>query len=284
MASRTFTVQRAFNNNVLLVKEEPSGSEVILLGKGIGFSKKPGDAVDVDDQRIEKKFRLENEHHIKQYHHLINEVDQGVIGLSEEILAMVAKELTPVLNEHVHVALPDHIQFAIQRLQNGLEIVNPFLFEIQTLYPREYSLAKRAAELIELHFGVEIPDSETGFLALHIHSAATPFPVSQTVRFTNLIRELVQHVEERTGAKLKPDSIDYVRLITHLRFAVERIRQGKAVQNPLLDRVKELFPEAYQLASSLTALIGQRLDLEVPEEETGYVAMHLQRLLQVNDT
>ncbi|UFJ43404.1 transcription antiterminator [Brevibacillus humidisoli] len=279
--SRSYTVQRAFNNNVVLVKEEPRGMEVILLGKGIGFGKKPGHAISIDDERIEKKFRLEDEQHIKQYHHLISQVDQDVIGLSEEIIAMIAKEFAPALNEHVHLALPDHIQFAIQRLQNGMEIVNPFLFEIQTLYPKECALAQRAAERIERDFGVEIPESEVGFLALHIHSAATPFPVSRTVRFTNLIKELVQQVEEQTGTKLQSGSIDYVRLITHLRFAIERINQGKAVQNPLLDRVKTLFPEAYQLAASLTAKISQRLQVEVPEDETGYVAMHLQRLLQM---
>jgi transcriptional antiterminator len=278
--SKVYIINRVFSNNVVLVNESSTAEEVILLGKGIGFGKKPGDQLPAADDRIEKKFRLEDENHIKQYHRLINQVDKAIIGISEEIIALIAKELTPQLNEHVHVALPDHIQFAIDRLHNGLEIVNPFLLEIQTLYPKEFALAKRAAQMIEQRFEVGIPESEVGFLALHIHSAASDFPVSKAVRFTNLIQELVEHVEGQTGTTLEKDSIDYVRLITHLRFAMERIRQGKAIQNPLLDRVKASFPDAYTLAEGLGSLISERLEVVVPEDEIGYIALHLHRMLQ----
>lgn len=273
-----YRIERTFNNNVILVKESLTNAEIILLGKGIGFGKKPGDHLDIQDNRIEKKFRLEDQNHIRQYRHLLNQVDESIIGLSEEIIALVAKELSPQLNEHVHVALPDHIQFAIQRLQNGLEIVNPFLFEIQTLYPKEFALAEKASRMIEERFHVSIPESETGFLTLHIHSAASAYPVSKTVKFTNLIKELVEQVEQKAGIRIEKGSMDYLRLITHLRFAVERIRQGKVVLNPLMDRIREICGDSYQLAQSLSELISERLEVEVPEDEVGYIAMHLYRL------
>lgn len=279
----TYRIERAFNNNVVLAKESLTDTEIILLGKGVGFGTKPGDQLEANDQRIEKKFRLEDQNHIQQYRHLINQVDESIMGLSEEIIAMVAKDLGPHLNEHVHVALPDHIQFAIQRLKNGMEITNPFLFEIQTLYPKEFVLAEKASRLIEERFLVNIPESETGFLTLHIHAAASAYPVSKTVKVTNLIKELVERVEKRVGMPIEKDSMDYVRLITHLRFAVERIRQGKVVVNPLLDRIKEISGSSYKLAESLAKLIAERLEVEVPEDEVGYIAMHLHRLKQVKD-
>ncbi|MGD8192513.1 glucose PTS transporter transcription antiterminator GlcT [Brevibacillus ginsengisoli] len=279
-----YKIERAFNNNVVLAKESRTDVEIILLGKGVGFGAKPGDQLEADDHRIEKKFRLENESHIQQYRHLINQVDESIIGLSEEIIAMVAKDLSPNLNEHVHVALPDHIQFAIQRLQNGMEITNPFLYEIQTLYPKEFALAQKASRMIEERFSVTIPESETGFLSLHIHAAASAYPVSKTVKVTNLIKELVERVEKQVGTPIEKESMDYVRLITHLRFAVERIRQGKAVVNPLLDRIKEISGSSYKLAESLAKLIAERLEVDVPEDEVGYIAMHLHRLNQVKNT
>ncbi|MGC5326825.1 glucose PTS transporter transcription antiterminator GlcT [Brevibacillus sp. SYSU BS000544] len=282
-AGNRYTIERAFNNNVVLVKESLTDAEIILLGKGIGFSKKPGDQLETSDTRIEKKFRLEDQNHIKQYRSLLNQVDESVIGLSEEIIAIVAKELNSPLNEHVHVALPDHIQFAIHRLRNGLEIVNPFLFEIQTLYPKEFALAKRASQMIEERFAIQIPESETGFLTLHIHSAANASPVSSTVRFTNLIKELVEQVENQMSVRLEKDSVEYARLITHLRFAIERIRQGKVVVNPLLDRIKQMCGDSYTLAESLSQLITERLEIAVPEDEVGYIAMHLYRLTEVKD-
>lgn len=277
---KPYTITRVLNHNVVLVEEPGSGQEIVLFGKGIGFGTKPGNTILPHDARVEKRFRLENENHQQQYRTLLSQVDPAVVGIAEEIIALIAKEITPHVNEHVHVALPDHIQFAMYRLRNGMEIVNPFLFEIQALYSKEYALAKRAAEMIKSAFSLEIPESEIGFLALHIHSAVSYMPVSKAVQFTNIITELVGIIEERTGRSIERNTIDYVRLITHLRFACERIRQQKSIHNPLLDRLKETAPEAYAVAEELARHISKRLDMNVPEDEIGYMAMHVFRLTQ----
>lgn len=273
-----YVIQRIFNNNVVLVHEPLSNVEIILLGKGIGFGKKMGNTISGEHADIEKKFRLEDEKHIKQYRSLMNQVDQAVIGISEEIIALIAREIGPVVNEHVHVALPDHIHFAIQRLRNDLEIVNPFLFEIRTLYPKEFTLAQKASDMITANFPIPIPESEVGFLALHIHSAVSHIPVAKAVQFTNIINEMVGMIEKSISTKIERDSIDYVRLITHLRFAIERIRQKKSIKNPLLDRIKITLPDSFKLARQLSQHISERLDVLVPEDEIGYIAMHLFRL------
>ncbi|MCK9907213.1 PRD domain-containing protein, partial [Frankia sp. Cpl3] len=85
--------------------------------------------------------------------------------------------------------------------------------EIQTLYPSEYALAKRAAELIKRTFSIEVPESELGFLALHIHSAISYVPVAKAVQFTNLIGELVGMVEQRAERTFERNTIEYVRLV-----------------------------------------------------------------------
>lgn len=277
---KTYAITRVLNHNVVLVEEPGSKQEIVLFGKGIGFNTKPGNAIPAHDNRVEKRFRLENENHQKQYQTILSQIDPSVVGIAEEIIALIALEITPHLNEHVHVALPDHIQFAIYRLRNDMEIINPFLLEVQTLYAKEYALAKRAAEMIKAAFSLDIPDSEIGFLALHIHSAVSYLPVKKAVQFTNLISELVSIIELRTGNTIERSTVDYVRLITHLRFAIERIRQQKSIHNPLLDRVKTTMPEAYQLASELAEYISSRLDVTVREDEMGYMAMHMYRLLQ----
>jgi len=277
---KIYTITRVLNHNVVLVEEPGSRQEIVIFGKGIGFGAKPGNTIPAHDTRVEKRFRLENENHQKQYQTLLSQIDPAVVGIAEEIIALIASEITPQLNEHVHVALPDHIQFAIYRLNNGMEIINPFLFEIQTLYAKEYALAKRAADMIKKAFALDIPDSEIGFLALHIHSAISYLPVKKAVQFTNIISELVTIIEQRTGKTIERSTVDYVRLITHLRFAVERIRQQKSIVNPLLDRVKITIPEAYELASELAAYIASRLEVMVPEDEVGYMALHVYRLLQ----
>ena len=102
---------------------------------------------------------------------------------------MVSKELEEPLNEHIHVALADHIGFTLERLQSGLEITNPFLEEIKALYPKEYKLASRAAIMIEEKFKVYIPQGEKGFIAMHIHSAMVNRELSKTVKNTSMINK-----------------------------------------------------------------------------------------------
>lgn len=277
---KNFIINRIFNHNVVLVQDSVSHREIVLLGKGIGFGQKIGNTLIVDDLRIEKRFHLENESHQKQYQTILNQIDHAVIGIAEEIITLIAQEITPHINEHIHVALPDHIQFAIYRLRSGMEIVNPFLFEIETLYSKEFQLARRAATMIKEAFTIEIPDSEIGFLALHIHSAVSYLPVAKAVQFTNVISDLVEMIERKTGKTIERTAMDYVRLITHLRFALERIRQHKSIQNPLLNGIKSSLPEPYALAEKLAELISEKLDVVVPEDEIGYMAMHVFRLLQ----
>ncbi len=43
--------KKSLNNNVLIVEHQSYG-EVVLIGKGIGFGKKPGDVIEEDN--IEK--------------------------------------------------------------------------------------------------------------------------------------------------------------------------------------------------------------------------------------
>jgi transcriptional antiterminator len=275
-----FVVDRAFNNNVVLVTEPSTQNEIILLGRGIGFGQKKGNLIAADDPRIEKKFRMDNAAHVKQYQRLVNEVDQAVIGISEEIIALIAKEIAPQLNQYVHVALPDHIHFAIYRLKNGMEIVNPFLYEVKSLYPKEFALAKKAANMIADTFHIEIPESEVGFLTLHIHSAVSNLPVSKAVQYTTIVADLVGIIEQRLGIEMERDGMDYIRLAAHLRAVVERVRLQKTVANPLLEKIREAVPEAYLLARDLGKIIAERLNAHVPEDEIGFIAMHLFRLMQ----
>ena len=44
-----YCILRILNNNALLAEEKGDGSERILLGKGIGFGKRAGDEVTIDE-------------------------------------------------------------------------------------------------------------------------------------------------------------------------------------------------------------------------------------------
>ena len=45
---------------------------------------------------------------------------------------------------------------------------NPFLLETESLYPKEYEVAKEVVDMIN-ESPIQLPEGEIGFIALHIH-------------------------------------------------------------------------------------------------------------------
>jgi transcriptional antiterminator len=273
-------VDRIIGNNVLLVTNPDTGQESILLGKGIGFHMKANGRIDADDPRIEKRFRIDDREQMKQYHSLLEAVDPEVIQITDAIIATISAKITANLHQNAHTNLASHIQFAVFRLRSDMEIINPFLQETKTLFPQEYEVARIAAELISQTFALEVPEDEIGFLTYHVYSAVQHVPVGQLVKISKLITELVELVEKEKNIPIPRDSLNYVRLISHLRFVIERIKLQKTEKNPFINEMKKHCHEEYGIALKLARLMKEYLQTDIPEDETSYLAMHLYRLFQ----
>ncbi len=247
---KKYTVNKALNNNVILAFDEEKREEVVLVGKGIGFGKKEGTTVKLSEWQIEKSFLAFDGDIKKEYYQLINQLNGKVIGLSEEIIAMAEKELGQ-LNSHVHIALTDHISFAIERIKAGMDINNPFIYEIKALYPDEFTIGKRAAKMIKDRLGVIISEDEMGFIALHIHSARQSKKVTETIKDTKLIKDLVNIVEEDLDIDISNIDLSYSRLVNHLRAGISRMEEKKYIENPLLNTIKERFKVSYTIAEKI---------------------------------
>ncbi|AZO93507.1 PRD domain-containing protein [Halocella sp. SP3-1] len=272
-----YIVLKVLNNNVVLAKELSAAQEMVLIGKGIGFQCKTGKKVQIPVEKIEKSFITYSKPIKNKYLQLINELDGQILGIGEEIIALAENELGD-LDPHVHIALTDHIAFTIERLNNGMDISNPFLEEIKILYNQEFRLGVKAADLIKERLSLEIPESEVGFIAMHLHAAREKKKVSQTVRNTSLIRHLVEMVEEELNIKINPLNLTYTRLVNHLRCSLDRLKNNKKVRNPLVDRIKKEFGETFKIAQNLGARIEESLKVVVNEDELAYITLHLHRL------
>jgi transcriptional antiterminator len=277
-AAEKFKIKKIFNNNVILAEEISSKREMILIGRGIGFSRKTGDQFLKSELKIDKEFAPIKGEKRENYIQLLEEVDSKVIGITEEIIAMASSELNEELDQHIRIGLADHIAFSLKRIKDGIEVANPFLAETRTLYNKEYSLAEKAVEMISDRFNLAVPESEVGFITLHIHGARNERGISKTLKNTSLIKELVTEVESELGQKLSYDSLNYARLVNHLRFALERIETEASNPNPLLEDIKENFKFSFKVAEKLAKIIEDKVNCQVPDSEKGYLALHLHRL------
>jgi len=278
-----YIISKVLNNNVILAVDYKTKQELILIGKGIGFGKKEGKRVNIQSKDIEKSFIAYDEKTKKEYFQLISQLDGNVMGVSEEIIAMAEKQLGP-LNPHIHIALTDHIGFAIDRLKMGLDMNNPFLYEIRALYPEEYQVGLLAAEVIKDRLNVAITESEVGFIALHFHSARQNKNITETVRDTGLLKEIVDMIQRELSVSIDNKDLMYTRLINHLRVTLNRLEEKKYIENPLLSNIKEQFKEAYSLSQKIGEYIKEKKHINVTEDELGYLAIHIERIKETSKT
>ena len=80
------------NHNVILANEQDSNQEVILIGKGIGFSRKVGQMVSLADHEVDRTFRTYDEKYKEHYFNLLKGIDSAVLGVCAEIVSEAEKE------------------------------------------------------------------------------------------------------------------------------------------------------------------------------------------------
>jgi transcriptional antiterminator len=89
-------------------------------------------------------------------------------------------------------------------------------------------------------------------------------------------------VEGQFEIAIDKEGIDYVRLVRHLRFAIDRVLKGEKVEEPekIASLLKEEYPVCYNLSWKLIKVMQQTLKMKVFDAEAVYLTMHLQRLQQ----
>lgn len=277
MLDKEYLIIKILNNNVVLALDKETNKEMILLGKGIGFAKKEQKLARIPSSKLEKSYVAYNKETKSDYLQMIDNIDPRIIGVSEELISK-AEERIGHLAPHVHILLTDHIGFAVERIKMGLEIHNPFLYEIKALYDEEFSIGLMAVDLIKKAIGITICESEVGFIALHLQSARQNKKVKETLKSTRLLKELTDIIQDKLAITLSNNDFTYIRLINHLKAVLNRLEENKYIENLLLDDIKLKFQQSFLIAKLLASHIEESINVQVPENELGYITIHIERL------
>ena len=130
-------INRVLNTNTVLTTDT-NGDEIVLLGAGLGFKRKPGDSV--DQKKVEKQFILRDKRNRSSFEKLMERIPHEYVVLAEKLISEAKTVYGLELNESIHIALPDHIHSAVENYRDGLVITNPLTLELRQFYPEEYSL------------------------------------------------------------------------------------------------------------------------------------------------
>ncbi|HIX64159.1 MAG TPA: PRD domain-containing protein [Candidatus Mediterraneibacter colneyensis] len=276
-------VDKVINNNIISAYDE-SGKEIVVMGRGLGFGIRPGQPV--DEAKIEKIFRIKSEDTAVQLKELLANMPLERVKISTDIISFAKSNLNLKLNQSIYVTLTDHINFAMERFEKGIRLQNALLWEIKRFYPHEFDLGRYALRLIKERLGVELPEDEAGFIALHFVNAEYGTDIKDAFRFPNQLKDILEITSTELGIVLDERTLHYERFVTHLKFLLQRVYRKELLpdeESELAEIMQTKYPREYRCSCKIAEYIENNTECKLSEEEIMYLAIHIKRVTMADD-
>ncbi len=271
-------IEKVINNNIISTRDK-QGVELVVMGRGIGFGKKPGS--EVIEKKIEKVFRLENIDNKEQFKELLASLPIEHIRLSTDIISYAKENLEIKLNQNVYLTLTDHISYALERHQKGMNFNNVLYDEVKLFYPLEYSVGRYALELIEERTGNQLEEDEAASIALHIINGELNATMGTTFFMIKMMREMMELIERHISM---PEGRNYPRnrLISDLKQLANRLVSEKPLRGRRDERlyqfVEENYIQEYEMINGINHYIEERYHCSMTKEEKIYLTLNIKRI------
>ena len=275
-----YRVSKVLNNNGVIAIEMEENQEYVLLGKGIGFGKKVSQRFEAPSDCT--RYSLKNDTERGSAASLVKSVDPVFLEIANEVLREAERTFGKI-DKRILFPLADHISFAVARMKNGEQISNPLTGDIHALFYKEFQVASVLKKILSDRMQVEIGDNEIGYVALHVHSAIEDEKVSVAMQMARTVRECVSIIEAETGKKIDVMTLDYNRLMNHVKYMAARLLRGEELKININDYIEIKFPKAFAIATTVCDHLGENIGVQPGEREIGYLAMHIERVYNAGE-
>lgn len=270
---------KSYNNSVALVENE-QGKEEIVIGKGIGFGLKKGDQI--DQEKIERRFiTAEDQESIMQ----LKDISAKTLELTTKVIKLAEPKLNVKFNDFQYLALADHIEFALTRSEDSIDMnATNTRWEVRNLFPEEYTVAKDAIAVIEKATTQKLPASESILMTYHfVNATSDDAKLQETIQITQLITEIIKIVSYEYQLELDQQSFNYSRFVSHLRTLLVRLlkdkhQEGENLDPALLQLMQVKYTRAYETAERIAVLLNAKMGWQLEADELVYLTLHIFRV------
>ena len=273
-------IEKIFNNNTVATFSN-NKTEMIVTGPGIGFKKSVGDVI--DESKIQKRYIIENDQK-EAFYKLLEKTPIEYFDISEIICKKANKEFKGGVSSQFVMLLADHIAFAIKRRKENIDIPNLLLSETQTLYPKEYEIGKWALRYIHTRCGIALPESEAGFIAIHLININ--YQSRDAYAVLEFCKSVMNIIEITFGKKLTLTKFNERRLYMHLKYLGQRIfLQDDAIDDSNIDeqymqKVLTESPRIKECLQKIKIFVKERYSYVLKENELFYIMIHIYKIIK----
>jgi beta-glucoside operon transcriptional antiterminator len=185
------------------------------------------------------------------------------------------------LGRRLPLAIIDHIQFVLERMQKGIRIPTTSMPELRVLHPQEFDAATAMARSVSLSLDTALPDEEAVFLTMHLLNATRDEPNGTAALLFRRVQHVVTTVEGGLGVQLDVASPDYARFILHIQFLLQRLVAKSMLRGSdtsFFEFAKHSYPRSYAIAADVKSYVSAATGSDLTDEELLYVIVHVERL------
>ncbi|GAB6137941.1 BglG family transcription antiterminator [Halanaerobaculum tunisiense] len=224
----------------------------------------------------------------KEFDKLVSGIDLTKI---ESVISFAEKQLGFQFADEAYASLLVHLALAISRLLEGEDIELPEERLEVIKKSDEYKIAKKIGKIIEQIFEISIPDSEIGYVTLHLMGAKLWQKIGDDdyeklvdedldQELIILTKEMIKIAEDYLEVKLIDDTQLIIGLALHLKPTINRIKYDLPLKNPLLLDVKSRYGEIFKAAQRAAKILQSKLQKSISSDEIGYITLHLGAALE----
>ncbi|WP_248283221.1 PRD domain-containing protein [Cryobacterium arcticum] len=269
---------KVLNNNVVISIDQ-SGQERVLMGRGLGFKLQPTDTI--DPAKVEKTFILDQGSEADHARQLLASVPYPVIEAVNRAVDEAERALGRSLGRRFLIAVIDHVQYVLERMEQGIRIPTTTMPELRVLHPQEFAAATAMALSVSRSLDTTLPEEEAVFLTMHLLNATRDEPNGTAALLFRRVQHVVTTVESGLGVQLDPASPDYARFILHVQFLLQRLVAKSMLRGSdtsFFEFAKLSYPRSYAIAADVKSYVNAATGSELTDEELLYVIVHVERL------
>ena len=141
-----------------------------------------------------------------------------------------------------------------------------------------------ALHMINERFNVSLIEDEAAFIALHLVNASLNANIRDTMEMTKILNKILITIKEFYRIEYDENSLDYYRLVTHLKFFSQRVlskQDNKKIfngENQLFNVVKEKYKESYECVQCISNNVLNEYNYNLSDDDMLYLTIHVEKI------
>lgn len=204
-----------------------------------------------------------------------------LLAVDRVLHEVMGEQSTFHLTDRNYVNLMIHIILAMERIESGKVMEGTDLINMEPFEQDTLSIAGKVVKRLQQVSLLSFPDIEVKYIALHLAGAKVSNNKEKLDEnnegfiWIELTQSFIRSVEHYLDKSFEGDQLLFEGLVSHFVPVFNRLKYNLQIHNPMLAKIKEAYPDVFTACHKACIILEEKTGYAIPEDEVGYLAMHI---------